>query len=338
MRLWKIAFLFLACSLLLTSCGSEQSQPADLPDLQQQLTIYTSHKEEVYLPIIREFEERTGIWVNVVYGGTNELLEQIAEESSTPEADVFFGGSIENLESYRDYFSPYTCTDADQIQSQYRSEDSILTPFSALPIVLIYNTKLVNKSQLTSWADLLDPAFQGRIAFADPAVSGSSFTGLVTFLYASGLEFDEATVKFSQALNGNILTSSIDILTNVADGTCLVGITLEETALKYIAAGEDIAIVYPADGTSCIPDGSALVKGAPHEENAKLFLDFTVSYDVQQLLADSFFRRPVRSDVTGGTQLTSLSDIPLVDYDVAWAALNRDAVLSDWAFLLKEES
>lgn len=35
--------------------------------------VYTSHKEEVYWPIIKEFEERTGIWVEVVSGGTNEL-------------------------------------------------------------------------------------------------------------------------------------------------------------------------------------------------------------------------------------------------------------------------
>lgn len=29
----------------------------------KKLIVYTSHKEEVYGPIIREFEERTGIWV-----------------------------------------------------------------------------------------------------------------------------------------------------------------------------------------------------------------------------------------------------------------------------------
>ena len=59
---------------------------------------------------------------------------------------------------------------------------------------------------------------------------------------------------------------------------------MEETALQHISAGEDIALVYPADGTACVPDGSALVKGAPHEENARRFLDFTVSRDVQSLV------------------------------------------------------
>ena len=29
---------------------------------EKRLTVYTSHKQEVYAPIIKEFEERTGIW------------------------------------------------------------------------------------------------------------------------------------------------------------------------------------------------------------------------------------------------------------------------------------
>ena len=56
--------------------------------------------------------------------------------------------------------------------------------FSALPVVLIYNTKLVPEGRLTAWSDLLDPFFRGRIAFCDPGVSGSSYTGLVTMLSA----------------------------------------------------------------------------------------------------------------------------------------------------------
>ena len=89
-------------------------------------------------------------------------------------------------------------------------------------------------------------------------------------------------------------------------------------------------------GTSCVPDASALVKGAPHSENAKKFLDFTASLDVQQLLSDRFCRRSVRIDVPEARTLTPLSQIPLVDYDIGWASENRAAVLSDWSFFGKE--
>lgn len=337
MRRLNFPVLILSILVLLAGCaGSVSPAPDYAPSAENQLTVYTSHKEEVYLPIIREFEARTGIWVRVVTGGTNELLEQIAAESSAPAADVMFGGSVENLEAYRHCFSPYSCADADAIQPQFRSSGDYWTPFSALPVVLIYNTKLVDPSSLTSWADLSDPAFQGRIGFADPAISGSSFTALQTYVYASGLEPQTAMARLTEMLGGNVLSSSGDVLTNVADGTCLVGITLEETALKYVAAGEDIRIVYPADGTSCVPDASALVKGAPHGENARLFLDFTASYDVQQLLPGSFCRRPIRTDVTDQNTLPPLADIPLVEYDVTWVCQNRDAILADWVRLREE--
>ena len=69
------------------------------------LTVYTSHKEEVYQPIIEEFERRTGVWVRVVSGGTTELLERIAAESDAPAADVMFGGGVESLWAYEAYFA-----------------------------------------------------------------------------------------------------------------------------------------------------------------------------------------------------------------------------------------
>ena len=331
----KKRFLLLFLLLLLTGCGGTQTAPLSCtPPESQRLVVYTSHKEEVYTPIIREFEERTGIWVEVVTGGTNELLQQIEKEQDAPRADVMFGGGVESLESYRDCFTPYICREADQIRDGFQSQCGYWTPFSALPVVLIYNTKLVRAESVTSWVDLEKPAFRGNIAFADPQISGSSYTALVTRILAGGGE--DCLAGFRSALEGRQSDSSGAVLSDVARGSALVGITLEETALQHISAGEDIALVYPADGTSCVPDGSALVKGAPHEENARRFLDFTVSEDVQSLVGQRFCRRAVRGDIPADPALPALSTLNLVDYDVEWASQNRDRLLSDWAFLLGE--
>ena len=331
----KKRFLLLFLLLLLTGCGGTQTAPLSCtPPESQRLVVYTSHKEEVYTPIIREFEERTGIWVEVVTGGTNELLQQIEKEQDAPRADVMFGGGVESLESYRDCFTPYICRDADRIREGFQSQCGYWTPFSALPVVLIYNTKLVTAESVTSWVDLEKPAFRGNIAFADPQISGSSYTALVTRILAGGGE--DCLSGFRAALEGRQSDSSGAVVSSVARGSALVGITLEETALQHISAGEDIALVYPADGTSCVPDGSALVKGAPHEENARRFLDFTVSEDVQSLVGQRFCRRAVRGDIPADPALPALSTLNLVDYDVEWASQNRDRLLSDWAFLLGE--
>ena len=335
-----IGMLLLLALLLALLCGCAASEPLPdyAPEESQRLILYTSHKKEVWQPIVKEFEARTGVWVTVVEGGSNELLEQLAAKTDAPQADVMFGGGVESLESYQDLFAPYTCADADAILPQYRAKDDIWTPFSSLPLVFVYNPKLVGAEEITGWADLLRPELAGKIAFADPSVSGSSYTALVTMLCALPGETDEILQAFAENLDGKQLQSSGAVLTAVAGGQAVVGVTLEETASRSIAAGDELVMVYPADGTSCVPDGCAILKGAPHEENAKLFVDFTVSLSVQKLLQERFCRRSVRGDLESTGTLPALSQIPQVDYDVGWASRSREALLMSWEFYLGTEA
>ena len=320
----KFTALVLAL-LLLTGCAGEEA-PDYGPEEENRLTVCTSHKSSVYLPIVREFEERTGIWVEIIPGGTNELLEQI--RSGDTRADVMFGGGVESLTAYEDCFTPYVSGQAGNIAEAYAEGSPCWTPFSALPVVLIYNTRLVDPAALTGWADLVSPRFRGSIAFADPAVSGSSFTALQTYLQAMGEAFDDPMAVLLRALDGQILEGSGDVLTAVAEGKFSVGVTLEESALKAGLQGLDVGIVYPAEGTSCLPDGIALIRNASHIGNAKRFLDFTLSYDLQSLLGPRECRRSVRSDVSH--DLPPLSELNLLDYDMEAACASRDTVLAQW--------
>ena len=328
----RIIILALLTALLLAGCGREAAQETLTPE-ENRLVVYTSHKEEVYRPIIREFEERTGIWVELVTGGSNELLEQLREEQASPRADVMFGGGVESLESCRDLFEPVQCADCDRISAALREPEDAWTPFSALPVVLIYNTKLVDPADLTGWADLAKPEFCGEIAFADPTKSASSFTAVATVVQGCG---EELAASIARNLAGEQLDSSGQVLTQVEDGEKLVGVTLEETALQRIAAGANLALVYPKEGTSCIPDGTAVLRGAPHRENALKFLDFTLSRAVQELLGSRFYRRSVRQDVAVSASLPGMSALALVDYDIPWAARSRSDILQKWSDDVKE--
>lgn len=340
MKKWRLILFALLLFLTLTGCAADARDTAQeyAPAPAQRLTLYTSHKKEVWWPIVKEFETRTGVWVEVVEGGTNELLERLGKEKDAPQADVMFGGGVESLESYRALFTPYTCADADKILPAYRSPDDIWTPFSSLPLVLIYNPKLVRAGEISAWEDLLDPALRGKISFADPSVSGSGFTALVTMLYALPGQTDEILQAFAENLDGKQAASSGEVLSSVAGGQAVCGVTLEETAVRRIAAGDELAMVYPADGTSCVPDGCAVIAGAPHAENAKAFVDFAVSRDVQMLLQEQSNRRPVRSDLEPAGTLPPLGRISQVDYDVSWASENREAILMSWAFYLGTEA
>ena len=340
----KCFLILLCCLVLLTGCGSSSRNEAvfsgvSVPAAEDRLVVATSHKKEVWWPLVHAFEERTGIWVDVIEGGTNELLERIEESGDHPAADVMFGGGVENLEAHAELFLPYRPEAEEEIEPRYRSADGIWTPFSALPIVLIYNTKLVEKNDLMSWNDLMKEKFRGKIAFADPRRSGSSFTALMTMNYATGEE--DFADRFADQLKGRVLENSGAVLTAVSDGTALAGITLEETALRKIAEGANLALAYPAEGTSAVPDGTAIVRGTPREDAAKRFLEFTVGRDVQELLPERLWRRPVLAladeKALAAVNLPSPEVLKLISYDVQEAAALQEAVLMRWSFLLGGE-
>ena len=344
----RIPLLFFVClstfCLLLSSCG-RRARGGELPDApkeEQRLILYTSHKEELWKPIVKEFEERTGIWVEVVSGGTNLLLEDIAEKKGEVDADLFFGGGVESLNAFSDYFIPYEAEGMEKVDSQFRSMDGVWTPFSALPVVLIYNDKLLVPEELASWEDLLNPKFKGKIALANPSHSASAFTGLLSFMEAArgkspftgdGAEESEILYQIAKQLEGKEYEDSGEVPEAVADGSKLVGITLEETALKYIAKGKNIGIVYPKEGTSVVPDAGAILKGAKHLENAQKFLDFSISEECQEILHKRFHRRSVLKSMAGEGQ-PSLLDIKQLHYDISKVSEERSGILTDWSFYM----
>lgn len=295
---------------------------------ENKLIVYTAHKPEIYEPILQEFEEETGIWVEVVSGGTSQMLALIASEDGNSKADIMFGGGVDSLKSYSSYFEPYVSKNASNLDDSYASETNAYTVFSSLPTVFIYNTKLINYNERPkSWSKLLSGSFKGEIAFADPCSSGSSYTAMMTMLQVlneDSMSEDEVLSLFMDNLGGDVLDSSTDVVTEVIAGRKTVGITTEEVARKNIAKGASIEMVYPADGTAALPDGCAIVKGAKHLENAKAFIDFVSGRQIQSYLSEYQFRRSVRTDNHAS------SDINVIIYDIDAATAQRSGLLDIW--------
>ena len=331
-----------AMVFLLTSCSMNRrqeetrfiSEKYNVPE-QNQLIVYTSHKEEVYLPIIREFENRTGIWVEVHAGGTAEMMQKAKEASNESACDVMFGGGIESYEAQRDLFLPYKASASEYLDAAYVSEDGAWTRFTELPIVFIYNKKLVSSSEAPrEWADLFDEKWKGKIAFADLNNSGTSYTIISTMEQLFNESYETLLPRFYEQLGGNVLQSSGKIIPEVSDGNYLIGITLEETAKKYISLGYEISLIYPNDGTSTVPDGCAILKNAPHTYNAGKFIDFVVGYDTQQYAMDNFYRRPVRTDIEISS---SYGRIKQLEFDVKKSAKEERQVFDMWDELTSKE-
>ena len=339
----KIALIMMAeaAMLLLSSCGEAKvpdevtqiSEKYAIPD-EKQLIVYTSHKQEVYLPIIREFENRTGICVDLHTGGTAEMFNQARDLSGEGKIDIVFGGGVESYEAQKDLFMPYEAKEKDLLDPNYTDSENYWTPFTELPIVFVYNKKLVSYSRVSkSWEDLFDDRWKGQIAFADIEKSGTSYTILATMEQIFNEDASVLVPRFYDCLDGKILSSSGDVVPGVESGKFLVGITLEETAKKAIASGSDIAMIYPNEGTSAVPDGIAIVKNAPHTYNAGLFIDFVIGYDTQEYAVDNFARRSVRTDFPG----EETAGFTQIEFDIARSADEEGDIFAIWKALNEQE-
>ena len=281
------------------------------------VVVYSPHDADPLNAGVNLFMEKyPNVKVEVVAAGTGELCNRIAAESANPIADVLWGGGADSLAAFKEYFQPYVCANDEFIGDAYKDPDGLWIGESPLPMVIFYNKDLIEKDGLTipeSWEDLTKPEWKGKIAYCLPSKSGSAYTQLCTMILGhggkeAGWDFIK---KLYDNLDGKIVDSSGKCHKMVADGEFYVGITIEKSAIKY-ADDPSVGFVYPKDGTSAVPDGVALVKGCPNEENAKLFIDFVTSKECQTEQSQNWGRRPVRSDMEVGAGMAKLDD--LVNY------------------------
>lgn len=352
----KIISALLAISMLagvLTGCGSstassaadagkteskaEASQAAAATSQasgSKHVTVYSPHPADPLNAGVKEFQEKTGITVDLVAAGTGELLKRIQAESSNPQCDVFWGGGADSLAAYSKYLDKFTPADINNIDKNYVSTDGLWTGESPLPMILMYNKKLLSANDVPKgWADLTNPKLKGKIAYADPAKSGSAYTILCTMLTAFGKDDGKGwdfIKKFVANLDGKVLGSSGDVYKKVADGEYAVGLTLEKEAIQYVNAGADVGIVYPSEGTSAVPDGIAIIKGCKNRENAEAFANFVLSKECQTMMANDFSRRGVRTDTPVPKGLPAMKDVKLVNYDFSWASSQKTQIMDKW--------
>lgn len=331
--------LLLALVLVLTACGNGgQGQAQDTGNAGDSggesgvVVVYSPHDADPLNDGVNRFMKKyPNIKVQVVAAGTGELINRIKAEEAKPIADVLWGGGADSVVAFKEYFEPYVSVHDDQIPAAYKDPNHIWVGESPLPMVLFYNKELLARDGMDApktWADLLNPEWKGKIAYCSPSKSGSAYTQLCTMLFGHGGKEEgwDFIKKFYANLDGKLLDSSSKCHKMVADGEFHVGLTLEKAAVKY-ADDQNVAFVYPEDGTSAVPDGVALVKNGPNPDNAKLFIDFVTSAEAQTSQSQNWGRRPANATVDVPTGMAKLNEIKLVDYDFEWAAKNKEEII-----------
>lgn len=322
-----------AMAVSLGACSNKTDNGGDKKDAGS-LVIYSPHPLEFIDPIVNEFENKTGVKVEVVAAGSGELLKRVEAEGDNPMGDILWGGSLSTLEPKKEYFEKYKSVNEEFVYDEYKNEDGTITRFSVIPSVIMVNKNLIGDIKIEGYEDLLNPALKGKIANADPTKSSSSFEQIVNQLYAMGNGDPEKgwdyVAKLTKNLDGKLLSGSSAVYKGVGDGEYTVGLTFEEAAVKYVKDGAPVEIVYPKEGTIAKPDGVVIIKNAKNMENAKKFIDYVTSKEAQDLIVNELNRRSVRKDVGPAAGLKTLEEIKLIQDDEKWVNDNKQAIMDKY--------
>ncbi|MBI3267649.1 MAG: extracellular solute-binding protein [Planctomycetes bacterium] len=318
----------------LAGCGKDP-RPA--------VVLYCSLDEVYAEPVLRRFQERTGIEVRALYDSeatkTVGLAARLVAERARPQADVFWNSEILRTLSLasQGVLEPYRSPSAADVPDRWKDPHGLWTGFAARARVLVYDPGRVAAAEAPrSLTELALPRWKGQVGIARPQF-GTTSTHLVALFLAWGPARAEA---FCRALRGNdvrLLAGNSTVVDMVARGELLVGLTDTDDVWSALDEGKKVAMVEPdadGEGTLVIPNTLALVRGAPHPESARRLIDYLLSREVEAELARSRSRQmPVR-DVECPAGVRRIGDVRALAVDAAAlpAALDRWAPLLDEIF------
>jgi iron(III) transport system substrate-binding protein len=182
-------------------------------------------------------------------------------------------------------------------QAVDEDEKGFLTNVSAGVSGIMANTNVIKEADLpTSWYELADPKYRGKIMASDPRrpSPGQSLTWFISQTQgARGEELLLAFAKQEPAWEAN----PAKIAEDVARGE--YGLGVPTTTNNYAAkAAPHTKLILPKEGVYYSITNMVIVKGAPHPNAAKLWIEWEASKEGQQLKADVGAESVLRKDIT----------------------------------------
>jgi iron(III) transport system substrate-binding protein len=182
--------------------------------------------------------------------------------------------------------------------------------------------------------DLVDPSRKGEGAIARP-VAGTTASHLAVLFDVLG---EEKAKKWWLDLRANqvaLLPGNGPVMKQVRAGELAYGFTDTDDFFVALSDGYPVKSVYPDQGPDelgclVIPNTIALVKGGPHPDLARRFIDYVLSRAVEEKLAHGGSAQiPVREDVPAPPHVKRLKDLKLMKADFEAAATKFDAA-QEW--------
>jgi len=300
------------------------------PDVVLYCAVDRAHSE----PIVRAFEERTGLLVDfqpdVELSKSVGHRRRLQEEASNPRCDVFWNNEVVQMVLLADagLLEAYESPAAADIPAEFRDPGGLWSGFAARGRVFIVNTNAFPEASRrpASTHDFLDPAYRGRAGMAKP-LTGTTAAHAAVWIHEWGLD---RTLSMLDAMRENGVVfgpGNAQLMRQVRMGELDFGFTDTDDMKVALDEGFPVVQVVPDQGPDdpgllVIPNTVALVKGAPHPEAARRLIDFLLSTEVEAMLAAGPSAQiPVRSGVPRPDTVLDLTDLELADVD--WQAVGR---------------
>src|SRR5688572_1807369 len=307
--LYSKILIIVSIALIVGACTRQPTSPNNEGGSPSEVTVYVSTDRVFSEPILRAYEQKNGVKVNVVYD-TEEtkstgLANRLLAEKNNPQADVFWSNEpVRTLVlEKRGALAAYKSPNAVGIPDVFKDPEGYWTGFSARSRVIVYNTNLVKPEEAPkSVLDLSDSKWKGQVAIADPRFGSTSFH--VAALYAQ--LGDQSADEFFRKLKANdvkIVAGNSVVRDMVARGETKVGLTDTDDVNVALEDKQPVAMVFPdrdGMGVPVMPNMVSLIAGAPHAEAGKKLIDYLLSAETERSLAQSeAVQIPLRDGVEG---------------------------------------
>ncbi len=289
---WKTAAIVaaLVATSLVTTARADEDLPADViaaAKKEGKVAFYTSFLgAKAHLDIIKMFEAKYGIPVELLDVRASEMTERIRTEQTSQRyiGDVVQNGAASLIQQQKDGFlQPHGGIPNTKNLLPDHTATDVGVPCYVLGYGILVNTNLVKPDEMPkSWKDITDPKWKGKLISDDPRALGG---GVVMF---SAFE-DKLGDDYNVALSKQGLVLSRDIGNDerrVARGEYPMRIpqlfsnwlALKSLPVKFIA---------PTEGLPYIRFDFGVLKGAPHPNAARLFINYYLSTPVQAAYANA---------------------------------------------------
>lgn len=279
--------LFIASAMIFVSCSS-----------QEEVNVYSARHYDTDQALYSEFTEKTGIKVNLIEGGSDELIERVKSEGLNSPADILItvdAGRLWRAEE-AGILQPFESEVLEErIPSSFRHPDGLWVGLSKRVRGLVVNPDAVENYDQLTYEDLADLRFEGRVCIR------SSNNIYNQSLVASMIETigAEATEEWANGLVNNFARDpqggDRDQIRGVAAGVCDVAVA-NHYYLAVMITGDDeadqeaaskVEFVFPNQGEDgrgahVNISGAGILKNAPNKENAVKFLEYLTTPQAQE--------------------------------------------------------